>query len=929
MQQEQKKMRARRRRPREEAEAEAEAEVEVEEERGGGEEEKETLVQSVPSPRPRVNKGSLWSGFSKRAWVGFKGVLRAIFSYDGPPNARAWLALSVSFFFLIMTMGRLFTRHAVATEEADKMPYTKGPKGVAFVDATSAAFEDLFVGTERFSVRYWENTSLPKSNLSPDILSGLKSCDLSRRLGKPCTNAHVNFAGSELVGSILYYGPSSSLVTKGSCWQAPHRKYSAVVGNVTIKGDGGTLRVTYENFRDQYRNGAADFVISDTFCATMSGIPYATNFWDDAKGDVFGCSAQMHKGPGFIPIQCRVGTTDAVSTEQVTYLNLLKMCFDVNDLARLYDGSNTLLRCYEDEAVNACGGREPDKKPVTNVVRVLERQISHTVLRVANNTISLIQWLPPKWLLQRHMLLSDCVVLQPLCNTGEPICAYPTLKQYLMAGGTSCSAAFFIEREFFYVVPATAESLQTDMIWYSDDLDMSVAVVSFVARPPASACQLYNNASSVGSFVIINPLHGLESQRTLASFAVVYGAVDTVIMNTNHTLLPGGVCAKVKVSFPDFPESVDYALAGMRIWQTSSVTADPDTGDTGESPSSQCASRHLTNLPTRLYTPELCQALSDQTVFCDVVDGCTRVVPFDGSNVDDCMCCIHVVRRVSTSNTTSDTNVGFLPCERCPEDETVVAEPVAAGITACKCIDVVQTMETRWIFTPYTAKGTVFENHGRCVATNVTFDNFRSLFAANPGRIHDSLYDCIRHHNNCAKGYTLYPIDQADTRQARVFGCFIDKPFFIGGAMEDCHAGSGSCKAPKGSAGLSWYAHCSGGCLAGQTCRCWAEIASGMTVDGGSAAVWGARYDWWNMDPTTAMGNHYIPHYICIFPDNDSSKIPSWMGALSCLGPMCSWRVTPNGAEAIWDKYCGSRDNGPIIPVSFAPISLPPSPPST
>ena len=886
--------------------------------------------QAPPQPPSRNPEGRPQSSPTAQARKDSSSVFRSIwnaFSSDSD-SAATWAVICVTFVFCLLAAGRQWDNRLKAEALAKDVPYTAGERGVVYMKAETAHFDDVFTGSVRFGVTEWDNsTSRVIAALSPDILSNLNSCDLARRIGKPCGTAHISFAATVMAGSLLYYGPSATFTNTGACWAAHHKGYRVVAGNVTIVGEGGALRIIGDGFRDKYHNGDDRFTVSDTFCATMTKIPYATNFWEDAKGDVLGCSSGKRKGMGFIPIQCRFGAGDSVSAEQVTSLSIINACFDVNDVLLQYKGTDSATRCYTSDVLNACGGIPPAKASTTYVVRVSESQIEYNAVRVSPN-ITLIQWLPDVRLNSKYLLVSDCVVLESVCGRGEVGCGFPTLADYLKGGGTSCSNAFFIQKEFFYVEGGTADATRFVANWTLDGRVSAASVVTLQGRPSATACSSFRDVESLGMFVLLNPHLGINQQRDIGTLAMVYNVAEGILYGTNKTV-SRDVCAKVASRVPGNVIDVSHDMAGMRF-----ATLDPSAPDPEEV---ACASLSLKQPSATIYNLELCRVRSDYSVECDFQGGCNPLTPTEAINLADCTCCTHVTRIVSGLNATKEIRGEITDCQMCSSTSNIEMITTPQGVRTCACSETFVNTTTRYIYEPYVSGETTFMFHGECKKRTISVLDLPTVLSSNSSILHETLYDCYKHHRSCASGYTLRSADVrggqviSSARAERV-GCFIDEPDSWGD-IDHCSGGFGSCRADFAKEGLSWYAHCHGSCLSTSHCYCYALIPNGGIVDGDRTensgrfeswySSWGAFDRWWTKPAQQRFaGNHFVPHYACC---PTSGSTPAWRPTTDFLkkDQSCEWPVhSGNGNQ--WRVYCYDSSLGEIVTSGFTAVDPPP-----
>lgn len=816
----------------------------------------------------------------------------------GKADVPSWVVLSVTCLFLFVGLGRYWDNLRRGSEQASHSLYQSDRRHVAFLKAKAVKLDSIIVRDGVFAPVRWTRETLPYIEVDTGILASLARCDLAERMGKPCRSAQATYAASELAGAILYYGPGNEAGGSGACWQAPHRAYRKTVGNFTVVATGGRLAISGDAFRDQYRKGSRDFVPSDTFCSTVTGISTATNYWDDFYGDILGCSITSRKGPGFVPLLCRVDSASAVGTEAVRDLTLLDVCFGIDDILETYNGTTLATRCVEEESLNACGGVEPQKPDITYVLEVPAYYMRYRVYRVqsgvggvpstVNSTahVSFIQWFPPEGLPTTWLLVSDCVVMQPLCNDDENNCNFLKFSDYLKnATASQCISAFFVEKTFFYVEPAYKEAVSVVVKWGG------ITLVRFSGSPPASACSSLSTQESAGAFVVVGDI--LTQQRPAELFAMLYDVQDVVTTGIALVTL-GGTCVGTKIS--DGSTILDM-MAGIRIavpqafnTHEGTVLAPCDTFGLPTAASTRYAFRRW------LYGDggQLEKNLESEY--------CTSVASHR-NRTGDCHCC-----RTQLVQGDQLTDLGVSLCLTCLG---LVSISSKSGECLCQVIMGVRTVQV-WEYVPGATGGVVLPFHGTCTPRNVTIDEI-----VNGEQVYHSLYACTLQNNNCALGYTLYAVDGAtDMNKASRFACFIDPP--SPWAIHTVHNCPGSASAATNSMGGQWYAHCKGSCSYGLALDCWAMIGPGFYVDGGMAYKWGAVVDW--MDPgdlaTRRMGNLKLKHYVCWKEDD---KV-AWVLANTIISSGCThcWKVfhqrytgkSPGEKDLIYQK-CYNEDDTP------------------
>jgi hypothetical protein len=832
------------------------------------------------------------------------------FDRRGPVDGPAWAVLVLFLFFLLLGLGRYWDDYRVGESQAAHTLYKRNREHVAFLSTSRIRLDNIIVRDGVFAPVQWTPSTRPYIGLRLDILENLKGCHLAERMGKPCRTAQVTYAASSLAGAILYYGPGNEAGGSGACWQAPHRMYRQVSGNTTITASGGRLAVSSDVFRDRYRKGSADFVLSDTFCRTFTGISTATNYWDDIFGDLLGCSARSRKGLGFVPVFCRVDSTNAVSAAVDPLITLLDVCVGVEDLIDTYNGTTVATRCVEEESLNACGGVEPQKPEITYVLEIPATYMRYRVYRAKdgaggvpaseNSTahITIVQWFPPDGLAGTWLLVSDCVVMQPLCDDTEGGCPYPRFSDYIRrTNSTQCVNAYFVEQTFFYVEPAYAEAASVVVKWGG------LTLVRFAGNPPAAACSSLADQESAGMFLVVGDV--LALQRPVETFAMLYDVQDAVSTGVERVTL-GGMCVGVKLA--DGASTVNI-LAGVNVAPQPTLTA--HTG-------AVIASCGMLSLPTAISTRYAFRrwVYGDgghveknlESEYCtDTASRRTRPV--------DCHCC--KTRLVQGSNS---VDLGVTLCSACSGTVLLVA-----GSGECLCQITSQSPRLSvWSFETMVMDGVELPYHGTCVRKNVTIDSF----ATSVLRVYSTYYACVTQNNNCALGYTLRSLDstQVDVKVSPRLGCFIDPP--SPWADDRVHKCPSHASAYSGSVGKQWRAHCKGSCISSPL-HCYATITSGFGIDGDDSYKWGGVADWTRVHELAdvPMGNVKINHYVCARTANRASA--TWQLASAFVSNGCAecWEVfyqnsgdSPirSGDKDFVFQNCYHSDNLPRIPPNFA-----------
>jgi hypothetical protein len=803
------------------------------------------------------------------------------------------------------------------------------PNG-AYIPAGLITFDEVYVGRLPSFTLDWTPDTEPMPLFFSDYLKNIWSCELAARMGKPCTDERATFAASEGVWAITYTTSGSMLKFETLCWNAPHTTHTSVRSNFSVSTNNGMLKITSDVFRDKYHNGSPDYIISDSFCSTMLGIPFAMNYWDDSIGDVLGCSKAHRKGDNYIPIQCRITPLGSAEVFESNKITLIDHCFGIDDLIAKYDGASPTMRCFTDENINACGGVLPEKNEFTIVITVPAALMPHSIhtVRQGNHTISLVQWFTPDDIPDDYLLVSDCAVFAPLCNLHDPTCPYnQTLLDYLAApppldtdGNTDvfynymCSEAHFIHKEYFYVVPGTIDGVKVVGSW------PGIKLISLDATAPSARCSSFKNVTSIGTFVVIDAQRDIDHDRPLASFAMVYDISFAVNTHVEKRQL-GDMCMIAKGD-----EDADVAVRLPALVATNmSQTIDDDL-------SAQCAARTLRTTPNTFIIKE-CTLTPNHLIDCTVSDYTCTTQPTHGvRTIDQCKCCRQAIDSGSTI-TYLDT---VIDCDSCDNDTV----DIIPNSLQCYCAKYIpeETIDV-WVYTPYIlsipgtagspATNRTYPMHGTC--SKVTF----SVSTATRRDIFQNKHACMLANNNCAKGYTLYSTEldgAGHVKNASVsenFACFIDPPRW--GDLDQCRK---HCRARVGTAGEQWFAHCSGKCKSFGlgNCHSYVIISAGFEVDGGVPYMWGALMTWTQLDPKLQMGNHFIPHYVCLhdvlgYGTSSSARAAhvAWYAATVCKSTSCDpsygWNVHSTGDDrAQYDAMCYTNNYPALTRVKTVPI---------